>query len=339
MRNEKHLVSIIIPIYNVEDFLDDTIQSVINQSFNQWELILIDDGSSDSSVSICEKYLQDMRIKLFQQDNSGVSIARNNGLLQASGDYIFFMDADDTIDKDFIKTCIEIATKENYDLVVVGEYFKQRFPNIYALPTCAMFLKHSFLKKYSDIRFPKNIQPCEDGLFSHQLLALTEKVGFNPLGIYHYRKHHNQNTQIIKKNTDDVLTQIPKWFEILEKFYIKYDLFKQKNVHLALFLQHEPYQLRYLDMPLNREQKEFVFRLIKTFFNKNLHLCETQKEILSRDFRYFIKTNNSIEFDEFYQKYSKTHNFWVKVQLFFTKFIPFNTIRREQRKKLNLLLK
>lgn len=326
------LISVIIPIYNVEKFLDETIQSVLNQSYEEWELILVDDGSADNSVQVAEKYLGDERISLIRQKNEGVSIARNRGLSLAKGKYIYFLDSDDSIDANFIETSIEVAERENSDIVVVGDYFERRLPYPTALPTCAMFLKNSFLQQYPDIRFPERIQPCEDGIFSHQLLALTDKVGFNPNGIYHYRKHEHQNTA--NPDVDKILNQIPIWFDILEKFYRKYNLFEKKSTHLALFLEHEPYG-RYLKMPFSAQQKMELFGLIQDFFAKHIATNFTEYGKLRKDFEYFLKAETYTEFDDKYHKIVKENRKKLKIQLFLAKFIPLKNIRRKIRKQLN----
>lgn len=282
-------ISIIIPVYNTEVHIKEAIESVINQDFEDFELILVDDGSTDNSLKICNTYQHHHNIKIIEQSNSGVSIARNNGLKIACGKYIFFMDADDTIAPDFLSTTYKVAESKSSDIVVIGEYFKKRFPYVYALPTCAMFLRHSFLKKYPDIRFPKGIQPCEDGLFSHQLLALTSKIGFNPKGMYHYRKHSSQNHIAINKQTKKVLQQIPEWFTLLEKFYTKHQLFEAKALHLALFIQHEPFELRYLSMPFKLSEKEKLFKMVQSFMVSNVtpFLNKNERNLLSPIFIQF----------------------------------------------------
>ena len=270
VNNSNIIVSVIIPVYNVEKYISEAIESVLNQSLIDIEVILIDDGSTDNSLLICEQFLQkESRIKLLKQKNSGVSNARNNGLNLAIGKYVFFMDSDDKIDSGFLKTSYEIGESQDLDIVVIRENCCRPLPNVSALPTWAQLLKHDFLKKYSDVRFPDNIQPCEDGLFSHQLLALTTKIGANPQGIYHYRQHENQNHKTIKEGVDKVLFQIPQWFVIIDQFYKKYNLYKSHSLHLALFMEHEPYQTRYHSMGLDSNQKEFLFDLIKDFLQKN----------------------------------------------------------------------
>ena len=119
------LISVIIPVYNAEDFLQICLDSVIGQSHTKIELILIDDGSTDKSRSICEQYaLTDKRVKVFSQKNQGPAAARNNGVRHSRGDYIFFLDADDFIDKNSLKILIEAANQYQPDLVM-GNFSKR----------------------------------------------------------------------------------------------------------------------------------------------------------------------------------------------------------------------
>lgn len=100
--NHSPLISIIIPFYNAENFLKDTINSILKQSITNWEVILIDDGSTDNSHAIASSYVSE-NIKLYQQSNCGVSIARNEGLKKAKGKYVLFLDADDILSNNFLE--------------------------------------------------------------------------------------------------------------------------------------------------------------------------------------------------------------------------------------------
>ena len=112
-------VSIIVPVYNASEYLSRSIKSLINQSYENLEIILIDDCSTDNSKEIIKKYaLKDTRIKPFYSEvNQGVSKTRNIGLKSLSGDYVFFMDSDDSINKDTIKIMVEKAVKYNADIL------------------------------------------------------------------------------------------------------------------------------------------------------------------------------------------------------------------------------
>lgn len=115
-------LSIIIPVYNKEQYLNKCIQSIVDQNFTDWEMILIDDGSSDSSPDICDRWSkQDSRISFFHQQNTGVSSARNNGLRQAKGEYIQFTDADDWWDSNFLCNLHqEVINYSEPDILIYG---------------------------------------------------------------------------------------------------------------------------------------------------------------------------------------------------------------------------
>lgn len=111
------LITVIIPVYNVKSYLSKCIESVKKQSYKNLEIILVDDGSDDGSFSICKEFSKkDSRIKLYRTENLGLSHARNVGLDHASGEYIVFVDSDDYIYEDMVKTMI--SKSENADLVI-----------------------------------------------------------------------------------------------------------------------------------------------------------------------------------------------------------------------------
>lgn len=116
MKND--LISIIIPVYNVGQYLEKCLESVINQTYKKLEIILVNDGSTDNSVSICKKYeRKDKRIKLINKENGGVSSARNCGLDICIGSYVTFIDSDDYVEKDYIETLYKKLKKYNVDIV------------------------------------------------------------------------------------------------------------------------------------------------------------------------------------------------------------------------------
>ena len=115
------LISIIVPVFNSEKYLDRCILSVLTQTYGNFELIFVDDGSTDDSSKIINKYrLRDARIKYYYQRNNGAAIARNSGMDRASGKYIFFLDADDFLEKDIIYQMSRVAEQKHSDLVICG---------------------------------------------------------------------------------------------------------------------------------------------------------------------------------------------------------------------------
>jgi glycosyltransferase involved in cell wall biosynthesis len=118
MLNIDPLVSIIVPCYNYAHFLGNTLNSILTQTYSKWECLIIDDGSTDSTASVVKDFIvADPRFKYFYKENGGLSSARNEGLRQASGTYIQFLDSDDLIHKDKLRTQIQIFKQESADIV------------------------------------------------------------------------------------------------------------------------------------------------------------------------------------------------------------------------------
>lgn len=117
------LISIIVPVYNVEKYIPKCLKSLINQSYRNIEIILVDDGSLDHSLSICQKYAEsDFRVKVINQNNAGVTMARLKGFQSSSGDFIVFVDADDYVSSDMVKTMLDIQQKYSVDMVCSQHY-------------------------------------------------------------------------------------------------------------------------------------------------------------------------------------------------------------------------
>ena len=115
------LISIVVPVYNVEKYLTECVNSLLNQSYKNVEIILVDDGSTDNCPQICDGLAEkDSRIKVIHEQNAGLGMARNTGIEHATGKYIFFIDSDDYIDKDTVKLCYERAIEDNADVVLYG---------------------------------------------------------------------------------------------------------------------------------------------------------------------------------------------------------------------------
>lgn len=116
-------ISVIVPIYNVEKYLDRCIQSIINQTYRNLEIILVDDGSTDNCSNICDKYAKrDDRIKVIHKKNGGLADARNKGLEIITGEYVGFIDSDDYIDKDMYEYLYSLIQKNNADISICGKY-------------------------------------------------------------------------------------------------------------------------------------------------------------------------------------------------------------------------
>ena len=129
MEKRQPWISVVMPVYNAAAFLAESMESVLGQSFRDLELIVVDDCSSDESCEICKEYVeQDERVRLIRlKENAGAGMARNRGIQAASGKYLAFMDADDTIESDLYKKAVEASQNGEMDMVVWGD--TERFYN------------------------------------------------------------------------------------------------------------------------------------------------------------------------------------------------------------------
>lgn len=202
------LISIIIPVYNAEKHLDKCIQSVLAQTYTNWELLLIDDGSTDSSGVICDKYAeQDSRIKVFHKENGGVSSARNLGLDNAKGEWITFVDSDDWVDTKYLRlllgnndsdlmVCAFIAEgRMNWEDTLDDEKYSSRdeirhfidknlIGASLSAPWCKFF--KSEIIRTQHLKFDKKIHLGEDTLFVINYLSYTSSITTISQKLYHY---------------------------------------------------------------------------------------------------------------------------------------------------------
>lgn len=210
--NQKALITVIVPVYNVEKYLDNCVNSLVNQTYKNLEIILVDDGSSDNSPQICDKWKQlDGRIKVIHKENGGASSARNAGLDAAVGDYIGFVDSDDYIDFDMYEIMLKqimdnhadaascAIVRENPDGSVEMWGSKQARLNILdntsllqlvgaaegilpVSPCNKLFSK----KVISDIRFDLRFKYAEDVLFNFQVSENIKTMVVQNVARYHY---------------------------------------------------------------------------------------------------------------------------------------------------------
>ena len=232
-------VSVIIPIYNGEKYFADCIQSILDQSFTNIEIIVINDGSTDGSLSLIKRYAQnDSRIVVINQKNKGVSAARNAGLSKARGDYIMFVDADDYIArKDALELLIDFAKENgNPDVVCfrrVGDTRGRKAPSGYSKLNDSIIgrmivdetintlwdklYKKSIIKENS-IKFPVGIRMAEDLLFNVQYFCEAKTIGFFDEELYYYREDNQESAtkKYMPNKYDDLMYVNRKMSEIID---------------------------------------------------------------------------------------------------------------------------
>ena len=201
------LISVIIPVYNSGKYLNKCLDSIINQTHKELDIILIDDGSTDGSGEVCDEYAQkDDRITVIHQQNRGVSSARNAGIKIAKGDFFNFPDSDDYIDTDCYEYCLGLMDEHKCDIVsyeyyvtysdrevqhvsddsFYGLFDKEGTHNV--IMGCASFAcNRVFSKKAVEgILFKEDIFRGEDGLFVHNCIEQIESAFFDKRAMYHY---------------------------------------------------------------------------------------------------------------------------------------------------------
>ncbi len=288
--------SIVIPIYNTESYLEESIESVLSQTYSNIEVILINDGSPRNAIEICETYAKrDKRIKFLSKENEGVSIARNLGIAHSTGDYVYCLDSDDTLEPQFIEKIYSVISEQDCNIVVCGAYFCNKMPEVIgALPTCAVVIKKDFLEKFPKIRFIEKMQPCEDGIFTHELLALTNKIAFCPNTKYFYRQNPNSSEYNI--TAKKILLDIPVWLKLLTDFYNEYDLWNSHKLHLLAFIENEPFGLRFCRMKLTIKQKIQLFNMIHNFIAEHQLYSKENLVYFNKKFCIFITSKNFITY-------------------------------------------
>lgn len=188
------LISVIIPVFNTEKYLSRCVESVLNQSFKDFELILVDDGSTDNSGKICDEYSsEDSRVKVIHQDNQGVSVARNQGMAVARGLYVSFVDSDDWIEKDYLKTFVDNLHEDEKNKLPVldvihidAEKEEVYYSGFNALTFSVAKLFDLQLIKQYNLQFPPKVKTSEDTLFMADYLNHVDDI--KPIAYlgYHY---------------------------------------------------------------------------------------------------------------------------------------------------------
>ncbi|HFI0030673.1 TPA: glycosyltransferase family 2 protein [Streptococcus suis] len=268
----KPLISIIVPVYNVENYLDECIQTVLAQTYSNWELLLINDGSTDSSGTICDDYAKgDERIRVIHKNNGGLSDARNAGIDNCTGEYITFLDSDDGIREDFLETCLITAIQHDVD-IVIGHFFiwdenNQTFlyfvdqaqkdttevisaqealnlqvvwENLNTAPFVVAWGKLFKATLFNTIRFPKG-KVFEDEYTIHKALLKSDSVALINKEFYMYRRHGNSIM-----TSDFSLSKVLNNIEALEERIVDLvlakkdtELVRQKLYNVLLHTKHE----------------------------------------------------------------------------------------------------
>lgn len=321
-------VSVIIPVYNAGQYLNKCLDSILNQTYKNIELIVINDGSIDNSLDILNQYSKKYKnIRIINKENAGVSEARNDGIKNSNGEYLMFVDADDWIDIDMIEKMMDFVHINKADIVKCGyvrdSITKQEFfpiapkMNVYSYDN-KQLLYDEFIKNYNynssctqifnkkllknNILFNSKIKIGEDLLFNMELYTNAEIIVSLPECYYHY--FYNDNSATTKKKLSSIITRCEDAIEVYyhyfnyykkwnlpDKYYEKicYRVIKELNVKLITL-----YRLNDIS---KKERKKIVHNYINNEkirnCSKKLNFFNIMKHLNVNDlFIYFIVRKN-----------------------------------------------
>lgn len=309
--NDNFLISVIVPVYKAEKYIVQCIDSILAQTYTNFELILVDDGSPDGCGVICDEYAKrDSRVRVFHQLNAGPSRCRNRGIELANGEYLCFIDSDDWVDADYLAS-MAIELNENIDLIVSGFILEGKERKIlknsrlifsmkdkdafHALVVkrllcgpCQKIYSLNIIRKHH-LTFPENIRYGEDRLFNYAYLYNVNNIVSVEYAAYHYRIHEKGSlASNVYPNMFEL--EYSQW-KALYQLYNKCDLFTVKSLR---YHWREFYWL-VTDNILNADQ--WIYR--KTWKEKYAYIQKILRvpEIKElKKYRYWLKDASALQF-------------------------------------------
>lgn len=302
-------VSIIIPVYNAEDYLKRCLDSIVNQTFKDIEIICVNDGSKDNSLKILKEY-EDPRIVIIDKENAGVSEARNDGIKASNGEYITFVDADDWLEIDAIENMHNAIIEEYTDLIIAPYYINKNSEAFEKLETLNGFENRKFFGEYREIyekmcsgkltcsvwgvlfksemlkkapKFKKDIRYGEDLIFMIEVLKIVKSIKFIETPVYHYFYNENSATN----STENLLKNI---YSMSDAYEVLVDLLDTENTYIECLsnnfgkkIMSNLFQIYLLDEKTSEDWKIFFKKVLEkkstkqilenaTFISNSIHL-------------------------------------------------------------------
>ena len=331
-------ISIIIPVYNVEKYLGECLDSVVNQTLKDIEIICVNDGSTDNSLSILKEYAsKDNRINIIDKENEGQGYARKVGLDNASGEFILFCDSDDKFEPNNVfEKLIDKAQNLNVDILLFGinfwykdkiESFKVNYGQdkeifsstdllncIYKTNVeiyCKLY-KNAFLKKYDDWYFPKKVYMYQDAPFHRQILLRANKIGVCDECFYKQRKFNNNSVVRSKfsiKKIEGYKKSLQVEYDIIKKDN-KFDELKRQFVYYILNTAYS-FVLREFSHPLLIQNLKIIFEefkpLIDSIIKNNPISNKLEFPYINKDKVFFYKAITRFDYDSFVLYFNKKY--------------------------------
>lgn len=302
-RSDQSKVSVIVPVYNAESTIKKCIRSILAQTYKNFELILVDDGSEDNSSNICNKYKYDTRVKAFRIQNHGAAYARNFALNHSMGEYLMFCDADDYYAEDYIYQMVRTIQLTKADIVISGYFFEknQRFHSSVKMKSKSLskneIIKHMTIDTdlggfpwnkifrrtiINNLRFPEDLLIMEDAYFFLGAMQNTENIYYLAKPLYYYCNNSNSITKKIENiySSNNTNQYLSSWEKILNNFI--FDKKSKKYIYAAMYkiavdakfsIMHEQIKMKTqllsnLDVYLKRYWKYYFLCTDITYINK-----------------------------------------------------------------------
>ena len=286
--NEK--VSIIVPVFNTEKYFDECILSLINQTYKNIELIIVDDGTKDNCGKKADEYTQkDRRVKVVHKENGGLSSARNYGLKYATGDYICFIDSDDFVSEDFVEKMVKASIENNADMVFCNYfslYVNKKNPShrLNAINGKKIFTSEEYLEQlymysgeyvmiwnklfrkeiFNELRFVDML--CEDGQIILSVIDKCKRISYLPEVLYYYRR---RKSGITGDKKEIILRNNMKW---IKEHMVK--LKKTNRIHL-----------------LYAAQKLYISKIVENYLYCKKETRKKLKGCLKKELKLFTKNS------------------------------------------------
>ncbi|SCJ97883.1 Hyaluronan synthase [uncultured Blautia sp.] len=309
------LVSVIVPIYNVEKYLERCISSILEQSYNNIEVILVDDGSNDGCPIICDKFeRKDARVKVVHKPNGGLSSARNAGLEQMKGEYITFIDSDDWVEVNFVERMVEAISKSKVDVVQCG-YCKKNDDNVVYVSTLTneiVYGKDKILKSFfvtqnyqtmacmklykseifRKIKFHEG-KNNEDTIYFADYIDKVNSIQVINDVLYNYYVNTNSimHSELTKRKVEDAYFSGEYMLKKCEEKYPEFTLYMRRNIcdfSIGLYMQAD------------NSQKQLKKEIYKKFKNNYILLVKSSCLDIKKRLKFWL----------FYKNQFLTSKFW-----------------------------
>ncbi len=293
---KNNLITVVVPVYNMGHLLGKSINCLLSQTYENYEILIINDGSTDNSGTICDELAKkDNRIRVIHKENGGISSARNCGIENAKGEYIIFPDPDDWVEKDYLERFIDLQTEYKTDVEICGHFVdddkksvihnknatksllnKESAINILMRPDgfCGFSwnkLYHLDIIKENDLRFDEELGMAQDLHFTFRYLVNCDKVVYDPTPTYHYFQHIGGVTNKKSPLTKRKISGLKTYEKIAELAGDKYPKAQSSAFstlfNMSMHFIYVYYETKMQDKELLKKLKGNLKTYKKYFFN------------------------------------------------------------------------